>query len=91
MGRRQPHADPDPPQRRLQDYRSTSADANGRFLFHGVAPGLYADGWLDQTPCNVYDPDGLDRCLAAGTSVTVGAGLEQNLMLPLRPAQKIEG
>lgn len=77
---------PDPPQRRLQDYRSTSADANGRFLFRGVAPGTYTlIGWLDQIPCDVYDPGGLDRCRAAGTSVTVSAGVEQNLIFTVRP------
>jgi hypothetical protein len=78
---------PDPPQRRLQDYRSTSADPNGRFLFHGVAPGNYTlIAWLDQTPCDVYDPDGLDRCRAAGTRVTVSASEEQNLIFTV-PAQ----
>jgi hypothetical protein len=76
---------PDPPQRRLQDYRSTSADPNGRFLFHGVAPGNYIlIGWLDQAPCDIYDPDGLDRCRATGTSVTVRGGDEQNLIFTVR-------
>jgi len=76
---------PDPPQRRLQDYRFASADQNGRFLFRGVSPGAYTlIGWLDQAPCDVYDPDGLDRCRAAGTSVTVSAGVEQNLILTVR-------
>lgn len=76
---------PDPPQRRMQDYRSASADVNGRFLFHGVAPGGYTlVAWLDQTPCDVYDPNGLDRCRAAGTSVTVSAGVEQSLVLTVR-------
>lgn len=73
---------PDPAQRRLQDYRFVSADANGRFIFHGVAPGSYIlVAWLDETPCDVYDPDGLDRCRAAGMNVTVSAGTEQNLLL----------
>lgn len=77
---------PDPPQRRLQDYRFVSADANGRFLFRGVAPGDYTlVGWLDQAPCDVYDPDGLDRCRTAGTSVTVAGSLEQNILLTVHP------
>ena len=76
---------PDPPQRRVQDYRAASADANGRFLFRGVAPGSYTlVAWLDQTPCDVYDPGGLDRCRDAGASVTVGSGAEQNLLLTVR-------
>jgi len=76
---------PDPPQRRLQDYRSTLADANGRFLFHGVAPGTYTMiGWLDQIPCDVYDPGGLDRCRSVGTPITVSAGDEQNLIFTVR-------
>lgn len=76
---------PDPPQRRLQDYRSAAADANGRFIFHGVAPGSYTlVGWLDQTPCDVYDPDGLDRCRIAGTAVTVTQGVEQSLIFTAR-------
>ena len=77
---------PDPPQRRIQDYRYVYADANGRFLFHGVPPGGYIlAGWLDEAPCDVYDPSGLDRCRAAGTSVTVTDGTEQNLLLTVRP------
>lgn len=76
---------PDPPQRRLQDYRSTSSDANGRFVFHGVAPGNYTlIGWQDQIPCDVYDPGGLDRCRAGGTSVVVNAGAENTLTFTLR-------
>ena len=76
---------PDPPQRRLQDYRSTTADGNGRFLFRGVAPGSYTlIGWLDQIPCDVYDPGGLDRCRAAGTSVLVSAGTEESLTFTVR-------
>jgi hypothetical protein len=72
---------PDPPARRLQDYRSTLADANGRFMFRGVAPGTYTlIGWMDEVPCDVYDPGGLDRCRAAGTSVTVVAGQEENFI-----------
>ncbi len=73
---------PDPPQSRVQDYRSASADANGRFLFRGVAPGSYIlIAWLDQTPCDVYDPGGLDRCRDAGASVTVSIGAEQSVLL----------
>lgn len=75
---------PDPAQRRLQDYRFVSADANGRFVFHGVAPGNYIlTAWLDETPCDVYDPNGLDRCREAGRSVAVSAGEEQNLLLTM--------
>ena len=77
---------PDPPARRWQDYRFVSADANGRFLFRGVAPGTYTlAGWLDQAPCDIYDPDGLDRCRAAGMPVTVDAGIEQSVILTVRP------
>lgn len=76
---------PDPAQHRLQDYRFVYADANGRFIFHGVPPGNYTlVAWLDQAPCDVYDPGGLDPCRAAGTSVTVNAGIEQNLVLTMR-------
>lgn len=76
---------PDPPARRLQDYRFVSADANGRYLFRGVAPGNYIlAGWLDQVPCDVYDPDGLDRCRATGASVTVHEAAEQDLLLTIR-------
>jgi hypothetical protein len=76
---------PDPPQRRLQDYRFVSADANGRFLFHGVAPGGYLlVAWLDEIPCDAYDADGLDRCRAVGTSVSASAAAEQNLIFTVR-------
>lgn len=76
---------PDPPSRRLQDYRSTSADSTGRFIFRGVAPGTYTlVGWLDQAPCDVYDSDGLDPCRAASAPVTVDAGIERDLTLAVR-------
>ena len=54
---------PDPPRGRLQDYRQASADQYGQFQIRGVAPGKYSlVAWLEEPPCDVYDPDGLDAC-----------------------------
>jgi hypothetical protein len=76
---------PDPPQGRLQAYRETGADEFGRFMFRGVAPGKYiAIAWLDDPPCDYYDPESLDSCRAAGTVVIVSAASEENLLLTIR-------
>jgi hypothetical protein len=76
---------PDPPRGRLQDYRQASADQYGQFQIRGVAPGKYTLlAWLEDPPCDVYDPDGLDACRAVGTAVTVDAAGDQNLVLTMK-------
>ena len=76
---------PDPPRGRLQDYRQASADQYGQFQIRGVAPGKYTlVAWLEDPPCDVYDPDGLDACRAVGTAVTVDAASDQNLTLTMK-------
>lgn len=80
---------PDPPRGRVQSYRTGSADENGVFLIRGVAPGRYiVVAWLDDPPCDIYDPDGLSPCRAAGTSVEVEEAGEQNIELKMKVVAK---
>lgn len=80
---------PDPPKGRVQSYREGAADENGLFLFRGVAPGRYVlIGWLDEPPCEYYDPDGLANCRATGMSVEVQEAGEQNVELKMKAAAK---
>jgi len=63
---------PDPPLGRIQSYRTTFADEYGNFLVKGLAPGSYVLlAWLDQPPCEVYNPDDVPACLAHGVRVEV--------------------
>ena len=76
---------PDPPKGRVQAYREGAADENGLFVLRGVAPGKYIlVGWVDEAPCDYYDPDGLAGCGAAGLSVEVQQGGEQNVELKMK-------
>ena len=66
---------PDPQIGRLQSYKTTFADEYGNFLAKGLAPGNYVLlAWLDQPPCEVYNPDDLPACLAHGVRVQVSEG-----------------
>jgi hypothetical protein len=80
---------PDPPGGRLQDYRGSSADEYGQFRIRGVAPGKYTlVAWLDDPPCDVYDPDGLEPCRYTGMQVTVDAAAEQRVELNMKAVPK---
>jgi hypothetical protein len=80
---------PDPPKGRVQSYQEGSADENGLFQLRGVAPGKYIlVGWLDDPPCDYYDPDGLANCRAAGMSVEVQEAGEQNVELRMKALMK---
>lgn len=80
---------PDPPRGHVQSYREGAADENGLFLIRGVAPGKYIlVGWLDEPPCDYYDPDGLANCRAAGASVEVQEAGEQNVELKMKAVPK---
>ena len=80
---------PDPPAGRVQSYREAAADENGVFLIPGVAPGKYIlVAWLDDAPCDYYDPDGLGPCLATGVSVEVQSSGEQNVELKMKALPK---
>ena len=66
---------PDPPAGRVQSYKTTVADEYGNFLAKGLAPGNYVlIAWLDQPPCEVYNPDDLPACAAGGIRVQVPEG-----------------
>jgi hypothetical protein len=73
---------PDPPAGRVQGYQATGADEYGNFYFQCVAPGKYlVVGWLDQPPCEVYNPDDFLACQQVGVSVTVGEGEQQSVQV----------
>jgi hypothetical protein len=76
---------PDPPRGRVQSYQEGSADENGLFLMRGVAPGRYIlVAWLDDPPCDYYDPDGLAGCRATGMSVEVEEAGQQSVELKMK-------
>jgi hypothetical protein len=66
---------PDPPAGRVQAYKSTYADEYGNFIAKGLAPGNYVVlAWIDQPPCEIYNPDDLPACLAHGVRVGISEG-----------------
>jgi hypothetical protein len=70
---------PDPPSGRVQAYQTTNADEYGNFSLQGLAPGKYLLlGWLDQPPCDVYNPDDFAVCQAQGASLSIAEGEEQS-------------
>jgi hypothetical protein len=73
---------PDPPRGRSQAYQSTYADQYGNFLMRGVAPGSYiAVAWMDEPPCEVYNPEDLLNCLAHGVRLTVSQEALESILL----------
>jgi hypothetical protein len=80
---------PDPPKGKVQLYREGAADENGLFQLRGVAPGRYIlVAWLDEPPCDYYDPDDLANCRATGVSVEVQEAGEQNVELKMKATPK---
>jgi hypothetical protein len=70
---------PDPPIGRVQAYQTTQADEYGNFSLQGLPPGKYLlVGWLDQTPCEIYNPDDFAACQAQGASLTIAEGEERS-------------
>lgn len=70
---------PDPPVGRVQAYQTIQADEYGNFFLQGVPPGKYLLlGWLDQTPCDIYNPDDFVACQAEGSSLTIAEGEERS-------------
>jgi len=70
---------PDPPAGRVQAYQTTQADEYGNFLLQGLPPGKYLlVGWLDQAPCEVFNPDDFAACQAQGASVTIAEGEQRS-------------
>ena len=53
--------------------------------FRGVPPGNYVwIAWLDDPPCDVYDPEALDACRAAGMAVTVSRSGQENVLFTVK-------
>jgi hypothetical protein len=70
---------PDPPVGRVQAYQTAQADEYGNFLLQGLPPGKYLlVGWLDQAPCDVYNPDDFAACQAQGASLSIAEGEERS-------------
>jgi hypothetical protein len=40
--------------------------------------------WLDDPPCDYYDPDGLEGCRASGMRVDMQASGQENIELKMR-------
>jgi hypothetical protein len=73
---------PDPPNGQSHAYRFAYADEYGNFLVRGVPPGRYVVvAWLDQPPCEVYNPDDLAACKANGVPVTMAEGALQTIQV----------
>jgi Carboxypeptidase regulatory-like domain len=73
---------PDPLDGRMQAYKSTYADETGNFLFRGVAPGRYVlVAWMDQPPCDPYNPGDIDACRAHGVPTTIPEGGAQSVQV----------
>ncbi len=73
---------PDPPAGRVQAYQTTHADEYGNFFLQGLPPGKYLlVGWLDQAPCDIYNPADLPVCRAQGVSLTIAEGEEQSVQI----------
>jgi len=76
---------PESPADHVQSYRETAADEYGFFQIPGIPPGKYTlVGWLDDPPCDVYDPAGLDGCRTTGMAVTVDANSQQSVALNVK-------
>jgi len=70
---------PDPPAGRVQAYQTAQADEYGNFLLQGLPPGKYLlVGWLDQPPCEIYNPDDFLTCQAQGVGLTIAEGEQQS-------------
>jgi len=70
---------PDPPIGRVQAYQTTQADEYGNFSLQGLPPGKYLlVGWLDQAPCEIYNPDDFAACQAQGADLTIAEGEERS-------------
>jgi len=76
---------PDPPQGRVQAYKSFYADEYGNFFLQGIAPGMYVVlAWFDQPSCQVYNPDDLATCRAQGSSVTITEDGQETVQVTAR-------
>jgi hypothetical protein len=76
---------PESPADHVQSYRETAADEYGFFQIAGIPPGNYTlVGWLDDPPCDVYDPAGLEGCRSTGMSLTVDANSQQSVALNVK-------
>ncbi len=81
---------PDPPQGRYQDFQESFADEYGNFHLKGIAPGRYIlVAWAGEAPCDIYNPDALDSCRAAGAEVTLEGTANSTvaLLLAAPPSQ----
>lgn len=79
---------PDPPLGRYQDYQSVYSDEYGNVRLAGIAPGHYVLlAWAGESPCDIYNPNDLPACLAAGASVEIHENEDASVTLKLAAAQ----
>jgi hypothetical protein len=75
---------PDPPQGRYGAFQSTYANEYGSFELSGLVPGRYIMmAWGGEAPCDIYNPNDLEACLAAGARVTVTSDGQETVTLLL--------
>ena len=80
---------PDPPAGRYRTFQSSNADEYGNFHLRGIAPGKYVlIAWAGEAPCDLYNPEALDACRAAGAQVTFAEGAQEVVTLKIAPNQK---
>jgi len=80
---------PDPPAGRYRTFQSSNADEYGNFHLRGIAPGRYVlIAWAGEAPCDLYNPEALDACRAAGAQVTFAEGAQEVVTLKIAPNQK---
>ncbi len=73
---------PDPLDGRMQAYKASYADEYGNFLLRGIAPGRYLLlAWMDQPPCDFYNPDDMPACRTHGVAVTLPEGGSQSMQV----------
>ncbi len=79
---------PDPPAGRYQDYQSLYSDQYGNVRIAGIAPGHYILlAWAGEAPCDIYNPNELPACRAAGASVDIHENEDASISLKLAAAQ----
>ncbi len=80
---------PDPSAGRYQDYQSVYSDEYGNIRLAGIAPGHYVLlAWAGEAPCDIYNPNEIDACRAAGASVNIHENDDASVTLKLAAAHE---
>ncbi|HZC23792.1 MAG TPA: carboxypeptidase-like regulatory domain-containing protein, partial [Candidatus Binatia bacterium] len=77
--------------RRMDRYRKTQSDQNGRFQLQGLPPGDYTVlAWESVDGEEYYNPDFLKAYAGQGTALRVGEGERKTLSLEAIPSAASE-